>query len=209
MEDNAQAHGCRFQGHRTGSLGAAAAHSFYPGKNLGALGDAGAVTTNDEELSRTVRALANYGSARKYVFRYTGRNSRLDEMQAAILCVKLGHLDQDNARRQAIARYYIENIHHPQLVLPQVKDWEAHVFHIFPVRCVRRDELQHYLTDHGVQTIIHYPIPPHQQECYKEWNSLSFPVTEQIHAQELSLPISPVMADEEVKQVVNLLNNFC
>mgnify|MGYP005867869845 FL=1 len=209
VEDNAQAHGCRFQGRRTGSLGDAAGHSFYPGKNLGALGDAGAVTTDDEALAETVRTLANYGSARKYVFRYTGRNSRLDELQAAVLDVKLRHLDADNARRKEIAQYYIGNIRNPQIITPQTEDWEANVFHIFPVRCLRRDELQRYLTDHGVQTIIHYPIPPHQQECYREWNTLSFPVTERIHREELSLPISPVMTDEEVKYVMEMLNQFC
>ena len=178
-------------------------------QNLGALGDAGAVTTDDEALAETVRTLANYGSARKYVFRYTGRNSRLDELQAAVLDVKLRHLDADNARRKEIARYYIGNIRNPQIITPQTEDWEANVFHIFPVRCLRRDELQRYLTDHGVQTIIHYPIPPHQQECYREWNTLSFPVTERIHREELSLPISPVMTDEEVKYVMEMLNQFC
>ena len=209
VEDNAQAHGCLYRGRKTGSLGDAAGHSFYPGKNLGALGDAGAVTTDDGELARTVRALANYGSARKYVFKYTGRNSRLDEIQAAVLDVKLKHLDEDNARRKEIARYYIENIRNPQLIMPQVEDWDANVFHIFPVRCSKREELQKYLAGHGVQTIIHYPIPPHQQECYREWNRLSFPITEQIHAEELSLPISPVMDDKEVQFVTEILNQFC
>lgn len=208
VEDNAQAHGCLYGGRKTGSLGDAAGHSFYPGKNLGALGDGGAVTTDDEELARTVRALANYGSARKYVFKYTGRNSRLDEIQAAVLGVKLRHLDEDNARRKELARYYIENIRNPQIITPQVADWDAHVFHIFPVRCAKRDDLQRYLTEHEVQTIIHYPIPPHQQECYSEWNTLSFPVTERIHREELSLPISPVMREEEVKYVVEVLNRF-
>lgn len=208
VEDNAQAHGCLYGGRKTGSLGDASGHSFYPGKNLGALGDAGAVTTGDEELAHTVRALANYGSARKYVFKYRGRNSRLDEIQAAVLGVKLLHLDEDNAQRKEIARYYIENIRNPQIIMPQVADWDAHVFHIFPIRCPQRDLLQKYLSDQGVQTIIHYPIPPHQQECYKAWNSLSFPVTEQIHHEELSLPISPVMIEEEVKYVVEILNRF-
>lgn len=208
VEDNAQAHGCLYGGRKTGSLGDAAGHSFYPGKNLGALGDAGAVTTDDEELARTVRALANYGSARKYVFKYRGRNSRLDEIQAAVLGVKLRHLDEDNARRKEIARNYIENIRNSQIITPQVADWDAHVFHIFPVRCAKRDDLQRYLTEHEVQTIIHYPIPPHQQECYSEWNTLSFPVTERIHREELSLPISPVMRDEEVQQIVEILNKY-
>lgn len=208
VEDNAQAHGCKFKGCHTGSLGDAAGHSFYPGKNLGAFGDAGAVTTNDEELAKIVRAVANYGSQRKYVFKYIGRNSRLDEIQAAVLDVKLKYLDQDIAIRKEIAKYYIDNIINPAIITPIVKDWDAHVFHIFTIRCKQRDELQKYLADNDVQTIIHYPIPPHKQECYKEWNNLSFPITEQIHDEELSLPMSPVMALEEVKSVVDLLNSW-
>lgn len=208
VEDNAQAHGCKFNGRRTGSLGDAAGHSFYPGKNLGALGDAGAVTTNDEELAKIVRAVANYGSQRKYVFKYKGRNSRLDEIQAAVLDVKLKHLDDDNAIRKQIAKYYIDNITNPAIITPIVKNWDAHVFHIFTIRCKRRDELQKYLSDNGVQTVIHYPIPPHKQECYKEWYNLSFPITEQIHNEELSLPMSPMLTEEEVKEVVDLLNNW-
>lgn len=208
VEDNAQAHGCRFGSKRTGSLGNAAGHSFYPGKNLGAFGDAGAVTTDDEQLAETVRALANYGSTKKYVFKYTGRNSRLDEIQAAVLHVKLRHLEEDIAARREVARHYIENIRNPHVILPSVSDWNAHVFHLFPVRCPKRDELQQYLTENGIQTIIHYPIPPHKQECYKEWNDLSFPVTERIHAEELSLPISPVMRREEITQVVQAINAF-
>lgn len=208
VEDNAQAHGCKFKGRRTGSLGDAAGHSFYPGKNLGAFGDAGAVTTDDEELAKIVRAVANYGSQRKYVFKYIGRNSRLDEIQAAVLDVKLKHLEEDLAIRKQVAKYYIDHITNPKIITPIVKDWDAHVFHIFTIRCKRRDELQKYLADNGVQTIIHYPIPPHKQECYKEWNHLSFPVTEQIHDEELSLPMSPVMAKEEVNIIVSLLNNW-
>lgn len=208
IEDNAQAHGCKFKGRRTGSLGDAAGHSFYPGKNIGALGDAGAVTTNDEELAKVVRAVANYGSIRKYVFKYIGRNSRLDEIQAAVLDVKLKYLDNDIEIRKQVAKYYIDHITSPEIITPIVKDWNAHVFHIFTIRCKRRDELQKYLTENGVQTIIHYPIPPHKQECYKEWNNLSFPVTEQIHHEELSLPMSPVMTEEEIKTVVDLLNNW-
>ena len=208
VEDNAQAHGCLYRGRMTGSLGDAAGHSFYPGKNLGALGDAGAITTNDVVLARTVRALANYGSSKKYVFKYTGRNSRLDEIQAAVLDVKLKYLDEDVQKRKAVARYYIEHIKHPAIVLPVVEDWDAHVFHVFTIRTDRRDELQQYLNDNEVQTIIHYPIPPHKQECYKEWNMLPFPITEQIHNEELSLPISPVMSEEEVKVVVDLLNKW-
>lgn len=208
VEDNAQAHGCKFYGRKTGSLGDAAGHSFYPGKNLGAFGDAGAVTTDDEELAKTVRAVANYGSQKKYVFKYCGRNSRLDEIQAAVLDVKLKHLDEDVAIRKHVAKYYIEHITNPAIVTPIIKDWDAHVFHIFTIRTKKRDELQKYLADNGVQTIIHYPIPPHKQECYKEWNSLSFPVTEQIHNEELSLPMSPVMTEKEVETVVYLLNKW-
>lgn len=208
IEDNAQAHGCKFEDKRTGSLGDAAGHSFYPGKNLGALGDGGAVTTNDKELADTVRSLANYGSSKKYVFKYKGRNSRLDEIHAAVLSAKLKHLDEDNAKRKAVAKKYIEGIKNPEIILPQVYDWDSHVFHIFPIRTKYRDELQKYLTDNGVQTLIHYPIPPHKQECYKEWNDRSYPITEQIHAEELSLPISPVLEEEEVHTVIDLLNNW-
>lgn len=209
VEDNAQAHGCRFQGGaRTGSIGDAAGHSFYPGKNLGALGDGGAVTTSDPQLAECIRALANYGSTRKYVFKYTGRNSRLDEIQAAVLDVKLKYLDEDTEKRRAVARYYVENIKNPAIILPQVPDWQAHVFHLFPIRCSRRDELQQYLADNGVQTVIHYPIPPHKQECYKKWNDQSYPITEQIHNEELSLPISPTMNMAQAETVTRLLNAF-
>ena len=211
IEDNAQAHGCfapmdNGQWRRTGSLGDAAAHSFYPGKNLGALGDAGAVTTNDEELAQIIEELGNYGSSKKYVFDYQGRNSRLDEIQAAMLDVKLRHLDEDNQRRQAIADYYINNVKHPEILLPTPSQ---SVYHIFPILCERRDELQQYLKENGVETMIHYPIPPHKQACYKEWNDLSFPITERIHRQELSLPCHPAMKQEEADQIVSLLNRFC
>lgn len=208
VEDNAQAHGCLFQGRKTGALGDAAGHSFYPGKNLGALGDAGAVTTDDKELAETVRSLANYGSRRKYVFQYTGRNSRLDEIQATVLRVKLKYLDQDLSLRKAVAKYYLEHITNPEIILPKIENWDSHVFHIFPIRCTRRDELQAYLTENGIQTLIHYPIPPHKQKCYKEWNDLSFPITEQIHREELSLPMSPLLTEEEVHEIVSVLNNF-
>ena len=209
VEDNAQAHGCRFKGGaRTGSIGHAAGHSFYPGKNLGALGDGGAVTTSDSELADCIRALANYGSTRKYVFKYTGRNSRLDELQAAILDVKLKYLDDDTEKRRKIARYYLENIKNPAIVLPVVPDWDAHVFHLFPIRCTRRDELQKHLAENGIQTVIHYPIPPHKQECYREWNNLSYPITEQIHNEELSLPMSPTLSLKEADEVVRVLNSF-
>ena len=196
------------RGATTGSLGSAAGHSFYPGKNLGAFGDAGAVTTNDKELADTIRALANYGSTRKYVFKYVGRNSRLDEIQAAVLDVKLRHIDEDNAHRQQIANYYYDHIQNPLINLPTHLPDVHNVYHIFPVLCERRDELQTYLTDHGIQTLIHYPIPPHKQECYREYNHLSLPITEQIHQQELSLPISPVMTLEEASQVVDAVNSF-
>ncbi|WP_349847431.1 DegT/DnrJ/EryC1/StrS family aminotransferase [Bacteroides cellulosilyticus] len=208
VEDNAQAHGCKFNGRKTGSLGDAAGHSFYPGKNLGAFGDAGAVTTNDEDLAGVVRAVANYGSQKKYVFKYCGRNSRLDEIQAVVLSVKLKYLDEDVAIRKKVAKYYIEHITNSNVITPIVKDWDTHVFHIFTIRTKKRDELQKYLTENGIQTIIHYPIPPHKQECYKEWNTLAFPITEQIHNEELSLPISPVMTDEDVKTVVETINKF-
>jgi len=174
IEDNAQAHGCRFGDKRTGSLGDAAGHSFYPGKNLGALGDAGAVTTDNQELAECVRALANYGSAKKYVFKYCGRNSRLDEIQAAVLDVKLSHLDEDNANRQRIAAYYYDNISNPKITLPNRLDDKNNVYHVFPVFCEQRDDFQQYLKDNGIQTIIHYPIPPHNQECYREWNGMAF-----------------------------------
>ncbi len=210
IEDNAQAHGCfapmnNEQLRRTGSLGDAAAHSFYPGKNLGAMGDAGAVTTNDKELAQIIEELGNYGSSKKYVFDYQGRNSRLDEIQAAMLDVKLRHLDEDNQRRQAIADYYINNVKHPEILLPTPSQ---SVYHIFPILCERRDELQQYLKENGVETMIHYPIPPHKQACYKEWNSRSFPITERIHRQELSLPCHPAMKQEEADQIVSLLNRF-
>lgn len=207
VEDNAQAHGCLYDGaRRTGSLGLAAAHSFYPGKNLGALGDGGAVTTDDSELAATIRTLANYGSSEKYVFKYRGRNSRLDEIQAAVLDAKLRFLDADNDRRRAVARIFLDGIDNPHISVPKIPDMSANVFHIFPVFADRRDALQAYLTENGVQTQIHYPVPPHKQECYKEWNSLSLPITESIHRRELSLPISPVLTTDEANEIVRLLN---
>lgn len=208
VEDNAQAHGCMFKGVRTGALGDAAGHSFYPGKNLGALGDGGAVTTNDKELADVVRALANYGATYKYVFKYKGRNSRLDEIQAAILNVKLKYLDVDNEYRKKIGTYYFDNLSNPQIELPTITGYEENVFHIFPVLSVHRDELQKYLSSLGIQTLIHYPIPPHKQEAYMEWNSQSYPISEYIHRCELSLPISPVMTEDEVEQVVAAVNAF-
>ena len=208
VEDNAQAHGCRFKGQRTGSIGDAAGHSFYPGKNLGALGDGGAVTTNDEKLAETVRTLANYGSQKKYVFKYCGRNSRLDEIQAAVLSVKLRHLDDDNAKRQMIAAKYYQNIDNKYVTLPKQLPDENNVYHIFPIFSEKRDTLQKYLADNGIQTLIHYPIPPHKQECYKDWNNISLPITEEIHDQELSIPISHVMSDGEVDFVIKTINSF-
>lgn len=205
IEDNAQAHGCMFSGKRTGSLGHAAAHSFYPGKNLGALGDAGAVTTNDEELARIVASIGNYGSSRKYVFDYQGRNSRIDELQAAILSVKLQYLDADNKQRQAIATHYLKKVKNPLLTLPTASE---SVYHIFPVLCPCRNQLQQYLSEHGVQTAIHYPIPPHRQACYPEFSHHSLPITEQIHAQELSLPCHQAMTLEEADTIIQLLNDF-
>lgn len=206
----------------TGALGDAAAHSFYPGKNLGAFGDAGAVTTNDETLADIIRALGNYGSSKKYVFPYLGRNSRLDEIQAAVLSVKLKYLDDDNVRRKTIADYYYSNIHNPLIALPGKAEWESAlpsntvggyrnedcVYHIFPVLCDRRDELQRYLAQQGIGTVIHYPIPPHQQVCYREWNSLSFPITERIHQCELSIPCNQTMTDAEVETVCDAICRF-
>ena len=208
IEDNAQAHGCLYGGRKTGSLGDAAGHSFYPGKNLGALGDGGAVTTNDKELAKVVRTLANYGSEKKYLFRYTGRNSRLDEIQAAVLNVKLPYLDQDIELRKQVAARYLLEIRHPGIQLPLVTDRGQHVYHIFPIRCSRRDALQAFLESRGIQTLIHYPIPPHKQACYKEWHNLFLPITEQIHREELSLPLSPVMTREEIDQVIAAVNAF-
>ncbi|MFV0501424.1 MAG: DegT/DnrJ/EryC1/StrS family aminotransferase [Bacteroidales bacterium] len=222
IEDNAQAQGCyhisekvkdKSEKLRTGSIGDAAGHSFYPGKNLGAFGDAGAVTTDNEELANTIRILANYGSSKKYVFKYTGRNSRLDEIQAAVLSVKLKYLDKDNAHRKEIAKYYIENIKNPKIILPKVEDYNSHVFHIFPILCEQREELQNYLTENGVQTLIHYPIPPHLQECYQsnfnlQITNCNLKISERIHNEELSLPVSPVMSLDDAKIVVELINKF-
>ena len=215
VEDNAQAHGCRFtDGRRTGSIGDAAGHSFYPGKNLGALGDGGAVTTNDPELAAAVHALANYGSQKKYVFKYTGRNSRLDELQAAVLDVKLKYLDEDNAHRQTIGKLYYEGINNPLISLPERLDDAQNVYHLFPILVAgwKRDALQEYLKENGIGTVIHYPIPPYKQECYSkaEWNTpqLIRPITDKIHDTELSLPIGPTLSYEDANRVVELLNLF-
>lgn len=215
IEDNAQAHGCKHtDGRLTGSIGDAAGHSFYPGKNLGALGDGGAVTTNDSELAAAVRALANYGSQKKYVFKYTGRNSRLDEIQAAVLNVKLKHLVEDNQHRKEVAHCYYEGIKNPLITLPDLLPDEQNAYHLFPilVGSGKRDALHDYLDQHGVGTVIHYPIPPHMQECYanETWNTpgLSLPITERIADEELSLPIGPAITLEEVAEVIRLINAF-
>lgn len=208
MEDCAQSHGCAWKGVRTGALGDAAAHSFYPGKNLGALGDAGAVTTGDGELASVIRALANYGSQKKYVFKYVGMNSRMSEIDAAVLDVKLKYLDEDNRKRQALAAYYYEQITNPLIELPKRIPDENNVYHQFPIFCERRDELQEYLREQGIQTLIHYPIPPHRQECYREWNGRSYPITERIHDRELSIPMNQVVSAEEAREVVRVVNAF-
>lgn len=210
MEDNAQAQGCTFNGKHTGSLGDAAAHSFYPGKNIGAMGDAGAVTTDNAELAATIRALANYGSERKYVFKYAGINSRMSEMDAAVLRIKLKYLDHDNARRQQLADFYYGHISNPLITLPERLPDAHNVYHQFPIFCKERNQLQTFLAQQGVQTLIHYPIPPHKQQCYYEaWgHELSLPVTERIHAEELSIPMSPVVSADEAQQVVDVLNKW-
>jgi dTDP-4-amino-4,6-dideoxygalactose transaminase len=229
IEDNAQAAGAFFRLKRTGSLGDAAGHSFYPGKNLGALGDAGAVTTDDDDLADVVRTIANYGSKEKYRNLYKGLNSRLDEIQAAILRVKLPRLDADNQRRRKIAQYYIDNINHPDILLPALESSElkdgtpelqnlpvpfsvlratSHIWHLFIIRTKKRDDLQKYLTENNIQTLIHYPIPPHKQLAYKEWQHIKLPVTELIHNHVVSLPMSPLMNDIEAESVVTIINSF-
>jgi len=209
VEDNAQAIGAEWNGTKTGNLGDAAGFSFYPGKNLGALGDGGAVTTNDDALAKTIRALANYGSEEKYINKYQGLNSRLDEMQAAVLDVKLQYLDEENDKRREVVRYYLENIANPEIILPlPPENEEEHVWHLFVLRTKQRDRLQQHLKDNGIQTLIHYPIPPYKQEAYPELHHLTFPITEQIHKEVLSLPISPVMEKEELQKVVETLNKY-
>lgn len=213
VEDCAQAHGALYRGKdhkgkKVGSLGDAAGFSFYPGKNLGALGDGGAVTTNDKELAKTIAALRNYGSHEKYKNRYKGMNSRLDEMQAAMLRVKLGHLDKEITARQAAAKAYLQGINNQLIELPVVEDVNAHVWHLFVIKTTQREKLVKYLADNGVQTLVHYPIPPHQQSAYKEWNGASFPISEQIHEQVLSLPISPTLSMVDVKKIIAACNAF-
>lgn len=209
IEDNAQAIGAEWNGIKTGNLGDAAGFSFYPGKNLGALGDGGAVSCKDAELAKTIRAVANYGSNQKYVNICKGLNSRLDEIQAAVLDVKLKYIDEENARRREIAKRYISEIKNDKIVLSiNPENEKEHVWHLFVIRTQEREKLQNYLTENGVQTLIHYPIPPHKQQAYKQMNHLTFPVTEQIHQEVLSLPISPVMSDEEVGKVIAIINNY-
>lgn len=209
VEDNAQAIGAEICGVKTGNLGDAAGFSFYPGKNLGALGDAGAVSTNDPELAATIRALANYGSSQKYVNIYKGYNSRMDEIQAAVLSVKLKYLDEENQKRRTVAKRFVSEIKNPKIILPAVPENEKeHVWHIFAVRTETRDEFQKYLSENGIQTLIHYPIPPHKQQAYKEMNSMSFPITEYIHNEILSLPISQVLEDNEIDQIIKKTNQF-
>ena len=212
IEDSAQAHGAEIKGIRAGNWGDASGFSFYPGKNLGALGDAGAVTTNDIELANMLKALRNYGSHEKYKNLVPGVNSRLDEIQAAMLDVKLTYLDQETTHRRQIASLYLSKIKNSSITLPlsqtEVREYKQHVWHLFVLQTKYRDELQQYLLENGVQTLIHYPIPPHKQQAYKEWNDLSFPLTEKIHQQVLSLPMGPTQTLEETEKVVELCNSF-
>lgn len=208
IEDSAQAHGAMYKNKKVGSLGDVSGFSFYPGKNLGCLGDGGAVTTNDNELASIIRALGNYGSLKKYENKYKGINSRLDEIQAAILSVKLKYLDKENQKRREIANYYLEHIKNDKIILPKVSEPNSHIWHQFVIRCKKRDDLQEYLKENSIQTMIHYPIPTHKQKAYKEWNNLSFPITEKIHREVLSLPISPVVSINELKQIITKLNDF-
>lgn len=216
IEDNAQAQGAFYGEKRTGSLGKATGHSFYPGKNLGALGDGGAVTTDDEELADLIRTIANYGSRKKYVNEYKGLNSRLDEIQAAVLRVKLKYLDIDNNKRREVAKYYCNNINNDNIILPNSNNSllfnpqtsSSHVWHLFVIRTEKRDELKDYLTQNSIQTLIHYPIPPHKQNAYKELNNLSFPITEKIHKEVLSLPISPIQNKDSSTYIIEKINNF-
>ena len=208
IEDSAQAHGAMYHGKRTGNLGDAAAFSFYPGKNLGALGDGGAITTNDTQLADAARAIANYGSHTKYVHIYRGVNSRLDEIQAAVLRVKLQYLDADNARRREIADKYIHSITNPLVTLPASDNGGNHVYHIFAIRTPHRELLQQHLQEQGIETLIHYPIAPHKQQALREFAHLQLPVTECIHTQELSLPCHPAMSDSDIERVIDAVNSF-
>ncbi len=208
LEDCAQSHGAMLNSKKCGAWGHAAAFSFYPGKNLGALGDGGAVTTDDSQLAETIRALGNYGSHEKYKNIYQGVNSRLDEMQAAMLSVKLNYLDNETSRRQKIASSYIADISNPLIQLPEVSDNEGHVWHLFVIKTANREEFAKYLSKEGIQTLIHYPLPPHKQEAYKQWNELSLPLTEKIHEQVLSLPLDPTMSEQSIQRVISVINSF-
>lgn len=209
IEDAAQAHGAKYKEKRVGNLGDAAGFSFYPGKNLGALGDAGAITTNDDALAETLRAYRNYGSHKKYENLYKGFNHRLDDMQAAFLRVKLPYLEQENTIRRHLAEMYLEYIKNPLITLPSIPQYKAEcVWHVFTVRVEKRGKFQQFLSDKGIQTIIHYPIPPHQQVAYSEWNKLSYPISEQIHSEIISLPISPVQSEEEIWKVIKVVNSY-
>lgn len=208
IEDSAQSHGAYYKDKRSGNLGDASGFSFYPGKNLGALGDGGAVTTNDQELALAIKALGNYGSHKKYENLYKGINSRLDEIQAAMLRVKLRYLDNEVEKRREIANYYLENIKNDNIILPTVRAQDNHVWHLFVIRTNKRDELQKYLADNGIQTLIHYPIPPHEQNAYTEWNTESYPISEQIHEEVLSLPISGVQSFIDTKRIMEICNDF-
>lgn len=208
IDDAAQAHGANYQGRKVGNLGDATAFSFYPTKNLGALGDGGAITTNDRHLYETVKALANYGTSSKYISDYKGFNSRLDEIQAAVLSVKLKYLDEDNEHRRKPASCYLSHIRNEQIILPDVKTLDEHVFHLFVIRNAKRYKLQQYLLENGVQTQVHYPVPPHKQKAYPEWNTLSFPVTEKIHDEVLSLPLNTALSVDAVRKICDLINNW-
>ncbi|MBT2621806.1 DegT/DnrJ/EryC1/StrS family aminotransferase [Chryseobacterium sp. ISL-6] len=209
VEDNAQAIGAEWNNIKSGNLGDAAGFSFYPGKNLGALGDAGAVTTNDKDLFETIRALGNYGSNQKYVNIYKGLNSRLDEIQAGVLDIKLKYIEEENNARRLIAKKFIEEITNPKIILPEnPEDEKEHVWHVFVIRTENRDNLQSYLNEKGIHTIIHYPIPPHKQEAYKEMNTLSFPISEKIHEEVLSLPISSILDTEEIETIIKAINEY-
>jgi dTDP-4-amino-4,6-dideoxygalactose transaminase len=208
IEDSAQSHGAYYKDKRSGNLGDVSGFSFYPGKNLGALGDGGAVTTNDEELVNTIKALGNYGSYKKYENLYKGVNSRLDEVQAAMLRVKLKYLDIEIEKRREIANYYLKNIKNDSVILPTVRTKDNHVWHLFVIRTNKRDELQKYLFDNGIQTLIHYPIPPHKQNAYKEWNDESYEISEQIHDEVLSLPISGAQSLVDTKKIIDIINKL-
>jgi dTDP-4-amino-4,6-dideoxygalactose transaminase len=208
IEDSAQAHGAKYKGKKTGNLGDASGFSFYPSKNLGALGDAGAVATNDSELVEVIRALRNYGSHKKYYNIYKGVNSRLDELQAAVLLVKLKYLDKENEKRRKIAKQYLENINNKKLILPKVENDESHVWHLFVTRVKDREKFSQYLYNKGVETLIHYPVPPHQQKAFVEWNGKSYPITEEIHQTIISLPLSPNLTTDEAFKIIEVCNAF-